>query len=369
MSRLRVAMVSSRYLPHLGGVETHVSEVARRMAARGLEITVLTTDLTGGLPPIERDGQLTVRRYAAWPRRADLYIAPALVRQIGRGGYDLVHVQGVNNFLPPMALAAAQRSGIPTVATFHTGGHSSRMRTMVRGAQWQALRPLLRRTKALVAVCHYEVEVFARRLGLEPERIRLIRNGAEPLPVGDSVPQICGSPLVCSVARLERYKGHHRLISAMPALLDLAPDAHLAVVGRGGYEAPLRRLAARLRVEHAVTLTSFDSTQREALGALLQSSDVVALMSDYEANPVAVMEALALGRKVVVADTSGLSELAAEGLATAVPPNAPPRELAGVLARVAALPDPVPPDLPTWDGCAEQLLALYDEILPSSPEA
>ena len=41
-------------------------------------------------------------------------------------------------------------------------------------------------------------------------------------------------------------------------------------------------------------------------------------MSDYEANPVAVMEALALGRKVVVADTSGLSELAAEGLATAV---------------------------------------------------
>ena len=45
-------------------------------------------------------------------------------------------------------------------------------------------------------------------------------------------------------------------------------------------------------------------------------------MSDYEANPVAVMEALALGRKVVVADTSGLSELASEGLATAVPPNA-----------------------------------------------
>ena len=367
MSPLRVAMVSSRYSPDLGGVETHVNEVARRMVARGLDVTVLTTDLQGELPPVEHNGGLTVRRYPAWPKRADLYIAPALARQIGRGGYDLVHVQGVNNLLPPLALAAAQRSGVPTVVTFHTGGHSSIMRTMLRGAQWQALRPLLRRSKALVAVCHFEVEVFARRLGLEPERIRLIRNGAEPLPLGDSVPEVSGSPLVCSVARLERYKGHHRLIAAMPALLDLAPDAHLAVIGRGSYEPQLRRLVARLQVEHAVTFTSFDATQRQALGALLQSSDVVALMSDYEANPVSVMEALALSRKVVVADTSGLSELASEGLATAVPPNVSPRELAGVLARVAALPDPAAPDLPTWDGCADQLLALYEEIVPNAP--
>jgi glycosyltransferase involved in cell wall biosynthesis len=367
MSPLRVAMVSSRYSPHLGGVETHVNEVARRMAARGFDLTVLTTDLTGELPPVEHDGLLTVRRYPAWPSWADLYVSPSLVRQIGSGGYDLVHVQGVNNLLPPLALATAHRSGVPTVVTFHTGGHSSPVRTMVRGAQWQALRPLLRRTKGLVAVCRFEVEIFARRLGLEPERIRLIRNGAEPLPVGHSVPQVSGSPLVCSVARLERYKGHHRLIAAMPALLDLAPDAHLAVIGQGRFEHQLRRVVARLRVEHAVTFTSFDATQREALGALLRSSDVVALMSDYEANPVAVMEALALGRKVVVADTSGLSELASEGLATAVPPNTSPGVLAGVLARVAARPDPLAPDLPTWDDCADQLLALYEEILSPPP--
>jgi glycosyltransferase involved in cell wall biosynthesis len=238
---------------------------------------------------------------------------------------------------------------------------------MLRGLQWRALRPLLRRAEGLVAVCHYEVEVFARRLGVQPERIRLIRNGAEPLPVGDSPPEVSGAPLVCSVARLERYKGHDRLIAAMPALLERAPSAHLAVIGRGRYEQQLHRLVGRLGVEDAVTFTSFDSTRREALGALLRSSDVVALMSDYEANPVAVMEALALGRKVVVADTSGLSELASEGLATAVPPNVDPLVLAGVLAEVAAQPDPVAPDLATWDGCADQLLGLYEEILSSAP--
>jgi len=366
MNPQRVAMVSSLYSPYVGGVETHVNEVARRIAASGCDLTVLTTDLTGELPPVEHEENLTVRRFPAWPSRADLYISPRLVRQVGDGGFDLVHVQGVNNLLPPLALAIAQRSGVPTVATFHTGGHSSRVRTMIRGGQWRALRPLLRRAKGLVAVCQFEVEAFARRLGLEPGRIRLIRNGAEPLPVGASPPRLSGSPLVCSVARLERYKGHHRLIAAMPSLLDLTPGAHLAVIGRGSFEHELRHLVARLGVGHAVTFTSFDATRRDALGALIRSSDVVALMSDYEANPVAVMEALALGRNVVVADTSGLSELASMGLATAVPPNAPPDLLARVLARVAACPNRVVPDLPTWDDCAAQVLRLYEEILTST---
>ena len=56
MSPVRVAMVSSRYSPYVGGVESHVHEVAPRIAAKGLDLTVLTTDLTGELPPLEHRG-------------------------------------------------------------------------------------------------------------------------------------------------------------------------------------------------------------------------------------------------------------------------------------------------------------------------
>lgn len=360
-------MVAARYPPYLGGIETHVSEVARRMAEGGLDLTVLTTDVSGRLAPSEQQGELDVRRFPAFPKEADFYASPALARAVAQGKYDLVHIQGLHTFVPPMALAAAWRAGIPTVVTFHTGGHSSRVRTVARDSHWWTLRPLLRRSLALVAVCAYEVELFAHRLSVEPERIRLIRNGSDPLPVGDVVPEVSGSPLICSVGRLERYKGHHRLIAAMPALLAREPGAHLAVIGRGGYEQHLRRLATRLGVDRAVTFVSFDSDQRAALGALVGSSDVVALLSDYEANPVALMEALALGRKIVVAATSGLTELASEGLATAVPPETPPAALAAVLAKVAADPDVSAPDLPTWDHCVEELLQLYDDISRSEP--
>jgi len=364
---LRVAMVASRFPPLLGGIETHVDEVARRMAARGLEMTVLTTDVSGDLAPREDRGGLTVRRFRAGPRGTDLHASPSLVREIAKGHYDLVHVQGLHTLLPPMTLRACQRAGIPTVVSFHTGGHSSRFRTAIREPQWRALRPLLRKSNALIAVCAYEVEQFANRLGIDHQRIRLIRNGAEPLPVDDNAREVAaGSPLISSVGRLERYKGHHRLVAAMPALLEMAPDARLVIVGRGRYEKQLRRLVGRFRVERAVTFTSFDIEERAALGALIRSSDIVALMSEYEANPVALMEALALGRKVVVADTSGLTELASDGLATAVPLRAPATELARVLVSVAAASGPGSPPLPTWDNCVDELLRVYAETVSSS---
>ena len=359
---LKVAMVTARFPPLLGGIETHVSEVARRLADRGLDITVLTTVISGRFPLSEQKEGLAIRRFRAGPPRTDFHASPALAREIIEGDYDLVHVQGVHTLLPPMALAASQWAGIPTVVTFHTGGHTSRLRNAVRDVQWLALRPLLQRSNALIAVCSYEVELFARRLGIDPQRVRLIRNGAEPLPVSDSPPRVAGSPLICSVGRLERYKGHHRLIAAMPPLLQLAPDAKLAIVGRGTYEKQLRRLASRLGVEQAVTFTSFGDAERADLGALVRSSDIVALVSDYEANPIALMEAVALGRKVVVANTSGLAELASEGIATAVPLNAHPTQLATVLLRVAAAPDPERTDLPAWDPCVDQLLGVYGEV-------
>ncbi len=172
---LRVAMVTSRFPPQLGGTEVHVSEVAQRIAGRGVDVTVLTTDVSGRLPPVEQRGELAVRRFPARPRSTDLYASPGLAREVVQGGYDLVHVQGVHTFVPPMALVAAQRAGIPTVVTFHTGGHSSRLRATLRSAQWWALRPLLRRSHALIAVCAYEVELFAHRLGVDPED-----NSADP---------------------------------------------------------------------------------------------------------------------------------------------------------------------------------------------
>ena len=111
-----------------------------------------------------------------------------------------------------------------------------------------------------------------------------------------------------------------------------------------------------------MTFTSFGPDERDRLGALVAAADVVTLMSDYEAHPVAVMEALALGRKVVVADTSGLTELARHDLVTAIDPRSSSVALADTLAAVATAPTAPAPALDSWTECARRLAALYGEV-------
>jgi len=360
---LRVAMVCARALPLMGGIETHVHEVSTRLGAAGVDVTVLTTDRSGDLPVEEKLPGYRVRRWRAHPRSRDYYLAPGLARHLLRtNDYDVVHVQGVHTLVAPTALAAARRAGIPTVLTFHTGGHSSALRGSLRSLQWRLLAPLLRSTAALVAVSDYERQTFAAVLGDTGGAIRLVRNGCEPLPVDHSAEKAEGSPLLVSVGRFERYKGHQRILGALPAILAQAPEARLVLVGSGPYEQPLRAMAGQLGVTDRVSICGFGPERRAAMGKLVADADVFCLLSEYESHPVAVMEAVGAGTKALVADTSGLSELGRAGLATTIALGASADQVAAAALAVAAAPRVAPTALPSWDDCAEQLHRLYREV-------
>jgi glycosyltransferase involved in cell wall biosynthesis len=360
---LRVLQVTARYFPYTGGVENHVYEVSRRLAQAGAEVTILTTDLTGELSAHEEADNVKILRVRAWPTDRDYYFAPEIYRLIREGGWDVVHCQCYHTLVPPLAMLAAWRAKIPYVLTFHGGGHSSRLRNALRGAQWMALRPLLARAQRLIATAGFEIPLFARRLRLPPDRFVYIPNGSDLCDLAPATPAPTDGPLVASVGRLERYKGHHRVLAALPRVLEQRPDVRLRIVGTGPYESDLRRQARALGVADRVEVRGVSPTDREAMASLLASTALVTLLSEYETHPMAVLEALALGRPALVADTSGLSELAQQGLVRAVALDSSPDQVAAAILEQLRHPL-VPPKvrLPSWDACAAELLSLYRSV-------
>jgi glycosyltransferase involved in cell wall biosynthesis len=360
---MRVLMVTPLFLPEIGGVERHVQEVASRLTASGCEVTVLTTDRSRRLAAREvRDG-FEVRRVRAWPKHSDLRLAPALGRRIAADRWDVVHVQSYHTFVAPHAMWAAIRQGLPFIVSFHGGGHSSRLRQLLRPAQRAALRPLLARALRLVAVADFEVDLYGRELRLPRDRFVVIPNGADlPKPATSSVAG--DGILIASVGRLERYKGHHRAIAALPHLLEHEPRARLWIAGSGPYERRLRRLARRSGVADRVDIHAVPAADREAMAAALARASLVVLLSEFETHPIGALEARALERPLLVADTSGLHELAERGEARAVSLDASPREVAAAMLR--QLRDPIaapPPQAFTWDDCASELEALYRTVI------
>ena len=361
---MRVLMATPRFLPAIGGVERHVERLAKRLVQRGCSVTVLTTGLEQGLQARERIGDVDVMRVAAFRHGSDFYAAPDIYTELKDGEWDIVHVQSYHTFVAPLAMLGAVKADLPFVLTFHGGGHSSRFRTRVRSTQLLALRPLLARASRLVAVARFEIAHYGRLLRLPEDRFALIPNGAElPSPPETERPRAGGFQLA-SVGRLERYKGHQRVIAALPHILATRPDATLWIAGSGPYETELRVLAHRLGVGDRVLIEAVPAGADQELAARLAAVDVVVLMSEFETHPLAVLEALALGRPVVVADTSGLSEVAAAGHARAVPLKCDPAVLAAAI--VAEAEHPTRSEglvLPSWDDCAAAHHALYESVL------
>lgn len=383
MTAPRVLMVTARFFPQMGGIETHVYEVGRRLSGLGMSVTVLTTDLTGALMPEEEIDGLLVKRVRSGPPGMDLYLAPSLPQAIVAEHADIVHCQGVHTLTPPLAMATAARRNMPFVVTFHTGGHSSPVRTAARGLQWAALGPLFRRADRLIAVSEFEAADFSKRLALPMDRFDLIPNGgtlapdeesgasegeAEQAPLGFSFPS--DGPLVLSIGRLERYKGHHRVLKAFSVVHQAMPDARLLIVGSGPEESRLRQAIKRANLESCAGVTSVPPGNRRQMAQLLKQATLVTLLSEYEAHPVAVMEALALGRPALVAYTSGLRELADKGWATAVPLDSSDEVVGRVMLEQVRHPRfPQRLELPTWDTCATRLYEVYDRVLSARGRA
>ena len=270
-------------------------------------------------------------------------------------------MQGIHTLVPPLAMLAAVLRRTPFVLSFHTGGNSSTFRERARRTQFRILTPLLKRAHTLIGVSLFEARRFEEIMGLPTGAITVIRNGGALPPVRGAVAPEPG--LVTSVGRLERYKGHHRAIEALPYLLKTHPEARVEILGSGPYEAELWARAEELGVKDRVSIRLIPPVDRALMGETIARTGVMTLLSDYEAHPVAVMEALTAGRPAVVSRTSGLTELAELGWAVGVDQHASAEETARAIER--QLDDPLVPDpsaLPTWETCVAGVVDTYDSI-------
>jgi glycosyltransferase involved in cell wall biosynthesis len=136
-----------------------------------------------------------------------------------------------------------------------------------------------------------------------------------------------GAPLVITVANFRREKGHGTLLAAAEMLRERMPDARFMLVGQGPLEGEVRDSAAHLKG------TVVFAGSRSDVPRIVSAADVFALPSDFEGLPIALLEAMALGRPCVVTGVGGVTEVVRDGVeAVVVPPQSPSRLADGLLS-------------------------------------
>jgi glycosyltransferase involved in cell wall biosynthesis len=121
--------------------------------------------------------------------------------------------------------------------------------------------------------------------------------------------------LIGIVGRLQRWKGMHHVIGAMPGVLREFPDCHCVIIGgehafEPDYPAFLKRRVAEANlVDHV----SFAGLQHN-VPHWMQAMDVVVHASDKEPFGIVVVEAMALGKPVAATNTAGPTEIICPGI-------------------------------------------------------
>jgi len=177
------------------------------------------------------------------------------------------------------------------------------------------------------------------------------------------------SPTVLIVGQLSPDKGHRILLWAMREVIRRTPDACLRIVGQGEEEPRLRAQAQRLGLGTRVEFTGFLPDVRSALA----QADVFVQPSLLEGLGLAVLEAMAMARPVVVSDAGGLPELVARSETGLVVPAGDAGALTEAILSLLQNPDRArhmgaagrERALRQFDRSmiVERMLALYDEVL------
>jgi glycosyltransferase involved in cell wall biosynthesis len=154
-------------------------------------------------------------------------------------------------------------------------------------------------------------------VGVEPQKLRVVRNGIRPTPPVSSVRETrerLGIPLdkrvVLSVGRMIDVKGHLFVLGAVEKVIRSQPDALFLWVGGGPLQEELRERVSALDLDEHVCFAG----QRSDVHDVIAAADLFLLASLVEGLPLVVLEAMAAGRPVVGTRVSGTSEVIRDGV-------------------------------------------------------
>ena len=320
---MKVLIVLTYYRPHTSGLTVYAERLARGLAARGHQVTVLTSRFDRSCPLDATEDGVRVLRAPVLFRVSKGVIMPAfgwLATQLVRE-HDVVSLH-LPQFDAAGVAARGRLMGKPTVLTYHSdlklppGLFNRLVNQVVHG---------MNRLAGLLAdrVIAYTqdfadhspfLRTFRRKIEVIPPPVELPEVGPGMVAAFARMHNLDGSgPVIGMAARLAAEKGVEVLLSALPRVLEVYPEACVLFAGQYrdvmGEEAYVQRLGPLLR-QHEERWEFLGVLNPLQMAAFYPNLDVVVVpsLNSTETFGLVQVEAMLCGTPSVASDLPGVRQ-------------------------------------------------------------
>ena len=303
---MKIVVTGTRGIPNImGGVETHCEELFPRIAAMGFDVAVIRRSSYVRDNLTEWKGVKLVDIES--PKKKSFEAIIHTFRAICKAkklGADILHVHAIG---PALLVPYAKILGMKVVFTHHGPDYD-------RDKWGFAAKTMLKLGERMGCMFADEVIVISdvirnliKRKYNRTQHVHLIYNGV-------SKPEICDYPeyfqelgiekgkYILGMCRFVPEKNLHNLIEAYIKVKEQKPDTKIKLVlaGDTDFEDDYSRGLKEMAKRNGVVLTGFIKGRR--LHSLLTNCRCYCLPSSHEGLPIALLEAMSYGVKVIVSD-------------------------------------------------------------------
>ncbi len=360
---MKVVVTGTRGIPNiLGGIETHCEELFPRIAAKGVDVTIIrrTSYVSDTLDEYKDIKLLNI--YAPRKKSFEAIIHTfSAIRRAKKLKADIVHIHAVG---PAILVPFARLLGLKVVFTHHGPDYNRDKwgflaKRMLRFGEW--------------AACHFANEVIVISnvingiISSKHNRndAHLIYNGVpEPDLVTDEayMKELGVEPgkYIFAMGRFVPEKNFHHLVEAFKPLS--ASGCKLVLAGDADFEDAYSTNLKQSARDNGVVMTGFIKGRK--LHTLLSNARGFVLPSSHEGLPIALLEAMSYRLQVIVSDIPANLEVGLDDEHYFKVGDI--AQLSDKLRKVIEAPYErvdYNMDAYNWDKIAEQTLKVYENLL------
>lgn len=355
---MNIILISRSYFPAIGGVEIHVKEIAKRLA-RENNITIYTLeDRTGKRATDVQINGIKIRRFGCFSLSYGIEVpSKEFVHALKNSCADIVHLHSLHTLLPYYTYREIPANSKFIITThYHRVGHTF-IRNILFSLYKTKLSNVVKAADKLICVSKYERSQLLQDFSIKADKVVVIPNGVNQLMHFNGTNNNQRDPSkILFVGRLEKYKNADKLVKA----LHLLPGFNLVVVGDGPEKDKISKLIRHLNLSDRVQILS--NLSQEDLLKEYKSSSIFVMPSYIEAFGMAAAEALSMGLRTIVADSSALTEFIADGYAYGISLPVTPEKIAKAVNDVRERPKPNSYVSYTWDMVTRELIRVYESL-------